>query len=326
MMRVATFRTGAARGLLVAAALSLASLPSLAAAQQAIGINAAVRNRVEIQRGAAPPRRAVLRQRVALADQVRTGAASQLQILLLDRSTFTVGSNARLTIDRFVYDPRRSVRSMGATVTRGAFRFMSGRSLSSSSSRSSVRTPVATIGIRGTILAGAVGTDAVRIAAGEEAVGAAIGGDPEAATLIVLRGPGPQTQGGSQPGAADITAGDNSFVLDRPRLALYVPGPGMAPIGPFVMSDAGLLALEQLLRPVPSAEALAVGPLLGDFAGDFGDPGSPPGAGQPDAGAEPQAEGKGFFRQLGSWMPPLIVALGGAFALAFNGSDRPVSP
>jgi hypothetical protein len=47
----------------------------------------------------------VLRQQVILNDEVRTADASWLQILLLDKSTFTVGANARVAIDRFVYDP-----------------------------------------------------------------------------------------------------------------------------------------------------------------------------------------------------------------------------
>ena len=89
---------------------------------------------------------AALRERVALADQVQTGQRSQLQVLLLDRAVFTVGANARLTIDRYVYDPATG-RAFSATVAKGAFRFMSGRR--GDGSNSSIRTPVATIGIRG---------------------------------------------------------------------------------------------------------------------------------------------------------------------------------
>jgi hypothetical protein len=101
---------------------------------------------------------------VNLNDEVRTGAASQLQILLLDRTIFTVGANARVAVDRFVYDPAANSRSTGVSVTKGAFRFMSGRTLGRPSGPVTVRTPVATIGIRGTIFEGVVGEDAMRIA------------------------------------------------------------------------------------------------------------------------------------------------------------------
>jgi hypothetical protein len=316
-------QTKIARGLAIAAAAATVALPGLAAAQEAIGINAGIRNQVQMRRGAAPPRPAVLRQRVALNDEVRTGAASQLQILLLDRSVFTIGANARLTVDRFVYDPRRSVRSVSATVTRGAFRFISGRSLAPGANSGSIRTPVATIGIRGTIVEGVVGADAVRIALAEAAVGPRAGGDPETATLVLLRGPGAQAQGGIRAGAIDVATGDTSVPLERPRLALYIPGPGLAAIGPFVISDAGLLALEQLLRPDPSAAAMPVG-----------------GSGQgPESGGDATQDGapRGFGQSVGGWLPPLGVALGGLLLLLLSDSgdkssspnsqgDRPVSP
>ncbi|MDF7774700.1 FecR domain-containing protein, partial [Sphingomonas sp. AOB5] len=178
-MRIALALTTSVAAIAIVAAAPLA--------EQVIGAATAVKNDVRIRKpGGAVPRPVALRQRIALGDGVQTGAKSQMQVLLLDRSVFTVGANARLTIDRFVYDPGRA-GSMGATVTRGAFRFMSGRG---GSSGSTIRTPVASVGIRGTILEGVVGPDAALIAANERAVGRGVRSDPETATLIVLRGPG----------------------------------------------------------------------------------------------------------------------------------------
>ena len=255
-----TRKAFSSRAVALAAAAALAATPSLIAAQTAVGVNAAIRNSVQIQKaGTTQARPAVLRQRVSLNDEVRTGQASQLQILLLDRSTFTVGANARLRIDRFVYDPSRNARSMGATVGRGAFRFMSGRGLRRPAGPVSVRTPVASIGVRGTIVEGVVGLDAIRLAAAEAAVGAQAGGDEQTATLILLRGPGPDTQGDTAPGAVDVEAGGRNVVLDRPSLAFYVPGGGLPPIGPFMISEAGLLSFQQLLRTLPAAAMASAG-------------------------------------------------------------------
>lgn len=228
------------------AAASMAASPVLA---QAVGVNAAIRNKVEIRgAGTNKVRPAVLRARVILNDEVRTGAASQLQILLLDRTTFTVGANARVAVDRFVYDPAANSRSTGVSVARGAFRFMSGRTLGRPSGPVTVRTPVATIGVRGTIFEGVVGEDAIEIAEREAAVGKKVKAKKEEASLIVLRGPGPRTQGDTRPGAIDVTVGANQVTLDRPGLALYAPRVGAPPIGPFPISMAGLQALQSLLR------------------------------------------------------------------------------
>lgn len=229
-----------------AAALTLA-IPAPARAQQVVGVISALQNHARVRKPRAPmPLPATLRQRIALADEIHTGAKSQVQMLLLDKSVFTVGANAKLTIDRYVYDPNRSTRSMGATVTRGAFRFMSGRRTTGSST---INTPVATIGIRGTLVDAVIGPAAALIAADERGVGRGVRSDPNTASLIVLRGPGRATQGNLSPGAIDVTAGGRTVSADRPMLAIFVPGPGRAPIGPFVISAAGLMQLQAVLFP-----------------------------------------------------------------------------
>ncbi len=231
------------------AALALAATPQTAAQQRrVIGIAAAVRYEVLLKPAGAPRSHvAVVREKVALQDEVRTGPRSQLQLLLLDKSIFSVGANARLTIDRFVYDPSRGPSSVGATVARGAFRFMSGKA---GSSGSQIRTPIATIGIRGTILEGVVGSDAVRIADGEPAVGPGVGGDVATASLIILRGPGVAAQAGARRGSITVGSGRHAVPLDRPLQAVFVPAAGMAPIGPFVISREGLAKVQALLYPL----------------------------------------------------------------------------
>jgi hypothetical protein len=231
------------------ACTSLVASPVLAQANS-VGIEAAIRNKVEIRAAATKKvKPAVLHDRVFLGDQVQTDKASQLQILLLDRSTFTVGASARVTIDRFVYDPNANSRSVGISVARGAFRFMSGRSLGKPTGPVSVRTPVATIGIRGTIFEGVVGEEAEKIAEREPGVGK-VKSDSDEASLIVLRGPGPRTQGDTTPGAIDVTAGDRTATLNEADLAAYVPRQGAVPIV-FHLSPAGLLAFQSLLRTNP---------------------------------------------------------------------------
>ena len=224
----------------VAVSLSAAAL----AAGEVVGIAAAVLNQVRVQPAGAPQAHPLLvRQRVALGDQIQTGERSQAQLMLLDKSTFTIGANARLTIDRFVYDPHS--RSLGATVAKGAFRFMSGRP--DRAGDASIGTPVSTIGIRGTIVEGVVGSEAVAIAGREPALNARLTSDPETASLIVLRGPGSGNKVHAAPGSITVTAANQTVAFDRPMLAAYVPAPGAAPIGPFTLSADGLRRLEGLV-------------------------------------------------------------------------------
>jgi hypothetical protein len=214
-----------------------------------IGINAVVYNNVRLKSAGAPQAHvAMVRERVGLGDEVQTGGRSQLQVLLLDKTVFTVGSGARVTIDRFVYDPDRGTRAMSASVVKGAFRFMSGRP--DRAGTTSINTPIASIGVRGTIVEGVVGQAAAEIAAGEAAVGPNVRSDPATASLILLRGPGLRTQGKLSPGAIDVTAGGRTVAVTQPMRAVFVPAAGQRPIGPFLLSDHGYGQLRALLFPL----------------------------------------------------------------------------
>jgi hypothetical protein len=234
------------------ALLALALLLPAPLLAQAVGTNAAIRNQVTMKTARDPAQRpAVLREAVSLGDQIASGAGSQLQVLLRDQSVFTVGANARMTIDKFVYDPARGASDVAASVARGAFRFMSGRSLGRAGGGSAaVKTPVASIGVRGTIIEGAVGDEAVAAVASETRVPKGLVTDA-GATLIVLRGPGPRTDGLDKPGAIDVTSGGVTVTIDRPGYALYVPGAGQPPIGPFLLSAEGFAILGEFLRTAP---------------------------------------------------------------------------
>ena len=300
-------------GIVLALSLPLGGLAAAVTAPQIVGIAAAIVNTVQIKSAAAARSRpAAIRQRVALADQVQTGAHSQLQLQLLDKSVFTVGANARLTIDRFVYAPGGN-GSFGATVAKGAFRFMSGSR--GDGKGSSINTPAATIGIRGTIVDGVVGEQAIAIARGERAIGQTIDSDPQTASLVILRGPGPNRQGNGAVGVISVTAANRTVVLDRPLLAAYVPRLGAAPIGPFTVSLSGLARLNELIVPArepaqPTGAAPNFGPATPDRirpprryrpvppGGAFGDDAAPPSYGVPylpslpdrPAGQEPRPQ------------------------------------
>lgn len=255
-------------------ALALAGGSIAYAQSAAIGVAASVIKEVRLSNAQATKGKpVVVKQRIALGDLIKTGKASQLQVLLLDRSSFSIGANAALRIDRFVYDPARG-RNLGATVSKGAFRFMSGQR--SAANSAALSTPVATIGIRGTILDGAVGEIVSEIAKGEIKTVRAAKADKKTATLIVLRGPGGRTDAGADVGAAAVTSGGVTVELTGPMQAAYVPRAGAAPIT-FRISSAGLARLQDQVFPRQAAgggnaaTAALIGGLLGVLPGVIGD-------------------------------------------------------
>ncbi len=218
-----------------------------AAAQRVeVGNAAVVVGDVEISNAQiADPRPVQRRQRIAWGDQIDTGRRSQMQILLLDRSSFGVGARSSLVIDSFVYDPDAG-RSLFATFVKGALRYFSGRQEGDNTAE--FTTPAGRIGIRGTAVDVLVGDDAEQIAENEAAVGR-VRSDSDEATFVVLRGPGAGTAGGLTPGVVEVEAAGVTIVLDRPGLAAYVPRNGAAPIGPFAVSNEALAKIQEELAP-----------------------------------------------------------------------------
>lgn len=228
------------------ALLAPALLMAAPAAAQTVGVNAAVVNDVRMTTEANRTlHKAVVKERVSLNNDIHTGRSSRLQVLLLDRTTFTVGANARIKVDRFVYDPARKASSVGLNVSRGAFRFMSGKPTKANPGQSGIRTPIASIGIRGTIVEGVVGPDAIRIVRAFSDL-PAVTADPETASLVLLRGPG-ENAVGEEPGAIDVTSGGVTVALEEPGMAAFVPSEGQPPII-LRLSLRGRNALLDLLR------------------------------------------------------------------------------
>jgi len=81
---------------------------------------------------------------------VTTGAEDRAHLLFLDGTALTVGPQARLTLDRFVYDNDSRLGALGLTATQGVFRLVGGRI--SKAVPITVNTPSGTIGIRGGIM------------------------------------------------------------------------------------------------------------------------------------------------------------------------------
>jgi len=80
-------------------------------------------------------------------ERVQTSASGSTQIMFPDTSTLNVGRNSNIVIDEYVYDPNTGTGKMVATVAKGMMRFVGGQI--SHTAGVTVKTPVATLGIRG---------------------------------------------------------------------------------------------------------------------------------------------------------------------------------
>ena len=186
-MLIRSICAGAAIALSLAAGLAG---PSAAAPGDKAGVTASVRGQVQ-QVSFRTPQAAIGRNvgsgdEVFLGDRILTRAGAGVQIMLLDGTTFSIGPDASMVIDEFVYNPATNTGRLAATLTRGTLRVISGRLARQSDEAITVKLPQATVGIRGTM--------------------AILSGDPNG-FFIGLFGVGPNNQTGAP--ASYLTIGIN---------------------------------------------------------------------------------------------------------------------
>ena len=134
---------------------------------------------------------------VFVGDEIRTGPDARLQIRFADESMLTLGENATITIDELVYAPDGD-SNQALNILRGVFRFATGQIAKQSPNNFAFTTPVATIGIRGTVFVG-----------GELTVGMPAG-QPHYGFQITE-------------GAIEVTSPAGSVVLDEPGEGTFLP-------------------------------------------------------------------------------------------------------
>jgi hypothetical protein len=114
-----------------------------------------------------------------LGDDIKVSKGGRLQVLLLDETVFTLGSDSQMVIDTFVYNPDQNTGKLIANITKGAFRFVSGKVAKQNQDAMKVKLPTGLIGVRGTQVAGIVGEDGssqiILVGPGINALGEAIG-------------------------------------------------------------------------------------------------------------------------------------------------------
>jgi len=110
------------------AALFLAGLTAFAALATPAGVSAAAA--IQLARTAGPqgaPKTIVFRENAVAGKTVATEADGLLQLLFADGTVLTLGPSSAVTIDAFAFEPASGRATLSATLTRGVFRFIGGR-------------------------------------------------------------------------------------------------------------------------------------------------------------------------------------------------------
>jgi hypothetical protein len=99
---------------------------------------------------ASAARPALIGMAVHLKDELRTGANGRILVTFLDGTQLTLGENASMVIDDFVYDPGKGLGQAFLHSTKGAFRFVTDRIKELKETSIIVSTAFADIAVRGT--------------------------------------------------------------------------------------------------------------------------------------------------------------------------------
>ena len=93
---------------------------------------------------------AVVGSAVETNDRVHTGPKSRLEITFRDDTKLSVGENAELVIDRFVYNPDQSTGELALSTGAAAYRMVTGKIGKMQNKTINVSTPFAALAVRGT--------------------------------------------------------------------------------------------------------------------------------------------------------------------------------
>ncbi len=89
-------------------------------------------------------------------DVVEADIDSAVNIVFADNSSFAVSEGARLSVDQYIYDSEQKSGSSFFSMLKGAFIYTSGMIGKSDPENVNIDTPVGSIGIRGTVVAGVI--------------------------------------------------------------------------------------------------------------------------------------------------------------------------
>ncbi len=121
-----------------------------ALAAEKVGVAAAVKPEATSQPPGGETTTLKIGKAVVYNERIDTSGSGVVQVLLLDGSTFTVGPDSSLVIDKFVYNPSSGKGSLVASFSKGALRYVGGK-LSKQEQGIAIKTPAGALTVRGGI-------------------------------------------------------------------------------------------------------------------------------------------------------------------------------
>ena len=103
---------------------------------------------------------------VYLQDQIETFGDGAVNIGFIDDSSFSISENAKLTIDDYVFDQSTESGVSNFSLLEGIFVYSSGQIGRDDPDDVMIETPIGSIGIRGTIIAGDIGSGEIIVVEG----------------------------------------------------------------------------------------------------------------------------------------------------------------
>jgi hypothetical protein len=156
---------------------------------------------------------------IFVGDVLSTGGEARLEVEFVDGTTLTLGQNAVIEVDSFIYDPQSESGSAAWDILTGAFLMVTGQIAKTSPEDVSIRTPVAYVGIRGTqFWAGAI----------DDGYG-----------VLVLEG------------AISVATPTGSVVLSMVGEGTMIAEPGAAPSDPIIWGDGKRVGALEMVAFAP---------------------------------------------------------------------------
>src|SRR5262245_5097323 len=150
MTRRSSLKTSVSAAALLGLSLSVAAAIAPAAADK-VGVAAAVKPDAFSTLAGKPQSQLNIGKSIFFDERIKTTTSGLVQVLLVDGSTFTVGPDSDLVINKFVYDPSKGTGQIAASFSKGVMRFVGGK-ISKADNAVSINTPVGAMAVRGCIM------------------------------------------------------------------------------------------------------------------------------------------------------------------------------
>ena len=179
-------------------------------------------------------------------DTIKTGKG-KVAIEFIDDTRVDVTSHSKLTIDEFVYDPNTNTGKLSLKATLGTVRYASGQIAKNSAQNVSIKTPTATVSVRGTDFAMTI-----------DELGSS--------TIILL--PSCDTTGACFVGEIAVTSDAGQVILNQAFQATQVDTPESSPLKPVKLNLSEELINNLLIvrRPAKLVDAIKQEKILNGVA------------------------------------------------------------